>query len=118
MWALVNDEMKVFDSSCVIFMVAAVVTDRRTETTPGLLAYHPPLAKYDLWLYPACFACCAPSLSPPQAYLSVTDSNGASTTSDAVSIAVKACGQPPVAKLSGGSTISMSCTGTAKLDGK
>lgn len=60
---------------------------------------------------------CAPPPPPKQAYLTVTDSFGASTTSNKVSINALACSSPPVAKLSGGA-LSMSCGGTTKLDGK
>jgi hypothetical protein len=57
-----------------------------------------------------------------QAYLTVTDSQGESSTSNPVSITVKPCSQLPVAKLSGGAVLTMSspCSGTAKvgLDGE
>lgn len=55
-----------------------------------------------------------------QAYLTVTDSQGESSTSNPVSITIKPCSQPPVAKLSGGAVLSMSCSSTAKvgLDGE
>lgn len=72
------------------------------------------------------FAClltlCPPLLAAApcvhlQAYLTVTDTQGASTTSSQVTITAQTCNLAPVAKLSGGA-LSMSCGGTVKLDGE